>query len=235
MTVSLATSSRITRPRRRIRSHCVELATVQEARRLSLRLRWFRFACDRVESDWTPGDKIMLRVSNRARRAYTLSAVDRDRDEFEVVAVAHGAGPGGMWAEQLATGDTVEFQAPRRDVDIRVERESTVVLLGDETALGLFAGVGGVAPETAALIGAVEHPAHVGSAHKTLSLDLDAVTGEASQPGRGLLAWLQRTPFVPRDAHYIVCGHRAVVRRIAGELTERGVHPGRVRARTYWS
>ncbi|MBL4687928.1 MAG: siderophore-interacting protein [Nannocystaceae bacterium] len=208
---------------------------MQQAHRLSARLRWFRFACDRVGSGWTPGDKIMLRVSNRARRAYTLCAVDPDRDEFEVVAIAHGAGPGGVWAGQLAVGDTTEFQAPKRDVDIRIEREGTVVLLGDETALGLFAGVGARAPETAALIGAVEHPAHVGNAHRTLSLNLEAVGGDPAHPGGGLLAWLQRTPFVPRDAHYIVCGHRTVVRRIAGELTERGVHSERVRARTYWS
>ncbi|MEM6995375.1 MAG: siderophore-interacting protein [Myxococcota bacterium] len=209
-------------------------AELYRADRLSERIRRLRFTCPRVDEGWEPGDKILMRVAARARRAYTLSAVDAARRTFEIVAVAHDGGPGGRWVRDADEGQVIELLGPRRDVDTRGGTDGTTVMLGDETALGLFAALREGAGSDAEFAGAVERTSVHDGAVAALALPLRGVVRDGGSPGRALVKWLQARPATVHDTAFVVAGHRLAVRSTLATLRDLGAPFSAVRGRVYW-
>lgn len=223
------------RPQVRRRSLTHRLARVVSADFITATVREVTLQWSEPVPQASPGDKVWLRVEGRTRRAYTLSRFQPEQGRARIVGVLHDRGPGGRWFSRAGVGQSIEVAGPQPDVSPRVRREGTVVLLGDETAYGLFAGMATLASRDATVIGAVEQRTTDTAGPTRLGLSIDPVERDDARPGAALRSWLERTAHIPHDADYVICGHARAVRLLTAELTARGVRPGHMRARVYWS
>lgn len=184
----------------------------------------------RRASFW-PGREVEFRVSERAFRHYTPSRFDTARGAFDVLFFLHGGGPGSSWAEHLREGQQVNVLGPGGDLALR-EGSTTHVLLGDETALGLFACLATAAPCRGAIeVGHGDQgwPALAGT-------ELDAVERGAER-GDALLAWLERSGLLeptPGTTFYLA-GHAGSIVRLRAALLAHRWPRGQVKTKAYWA
>jgi NADPH-dependent ferric siderophore reductase len=88
---------------------------------------------------WAPGAKIQVAVDGTTLRTYTPVATD---EGAELIAFAHGDGPGARWARTVAPGPVRVF-GPRGSLDLTT-LVSPVVFVGDETSVGLALALRGL-------------------------------------------------------------------------------------------
>ncbi len=210
-------------------------ATLAESAWCGRALRVMTFRCPAVSQHWRAGDRVLIRVANGLRRAYTISAVDLGRGTFELIAVAHDRGPGGRWVAQTLEGESVRVFGPKPDLDPHTKGADRIVLLGDETTLGLFKAVSRCAVRTIELCGALEsgiHPAF--RSEFEFAAKLTVYDRDTHRPGAKLHQWVaDRLPRGPRTA-YFVSGHGAAVRSLRLTLLAAGIPGAAIRSRAYW-
>ncbi|MFZ5441442.1 MAG: siderophore-interacting protein [Myxococcota bacterium] len=91
------------------------------------------------------GDKVQLFLPGEGMRTYTPITWDGARTSF--VGFVHGSGgPGARWLTGVKAGDEVALFGPRRSIDVSAER-GPLVVVGDETSLGLTAALTRAKPE----------------------------------------------------------------------------------------
>ncbi|MDC3954171.1 siderophore-interacting protein [Polyangium jinanense] len=199
---------------------------------LAPKLRKVRFEGEALRGvTFKAGHEVEFRVSDRAFRHYTPSAFDARAGAMEVVFFLHGQGPGSHWAANLRRGQTTNVLGPGGNFVLR--DASKHVLLGDETALGLFACFARAAPGQC--IGAVEVARGGGGWPELLGLDLSAAerTGER---GDALLQWLEANePAQSADVCFYLAGHTGSLVRIREWLLQRGFSRRSIRTKAYWA
>ena len=85
---------------------------------------------------WTPGQKVQLMLGGWVQRTYTPLSWDVAAGVLELLAYAHGDGPGAAWARALVPGLSCAVFGPRSSLDLpRLARPA--LLFGDETSFGL--------------------------------------------------------------------------------------------------
>lgn len=170
------------------------------------------------------GAEIEFLVNERDFRHYT--PIPGPEHTYEVVFARAAGGPGSEWAHGLRIGDTAQLLGPTRSVK-RAPRE---LLLGDATAIGLFAAMLADAPGQ---VGAVEVPAADRDAAAALLPGLDVVpTGEAR--GSALAAWLAATSHRPHD-RAVLAGHARSVQELRRLLREGGTPRTAILTKAYWA
>lgn len=198
------------------------------------RLRRVRFVGPSMRGvRFRPGAEVEFRVSDRAFRHYTLSSLDGETGEIEVMFFDHGEGPGASWARRLVVGSTAGALGPGGSFGLRSGFE-THVLLGDETCIGLFAALSRAAAWRCT--GAIE----VDAEHRDA---LAGVIGKqvgtvARKPGRGdaLLEWIEQRARVPIPSECIyLAGHTASIVRARRALLDRGWPRRSIRTKAYWA
>jgi NADPH-dependent ferric siderophore reductase len=210
-------------------------AQVLEVEELAPRLRRIRFGGKALQGlSFRAGQEIEFRVSERSFRHYTPSAYDRDAGSIDVVFFLHGKGPGSRWASALIVGSNANVLGPggRFGLDPSSRHH---VLVGDESALGLFACLSAGRSDVEAVVeveqGAEGWPHLVGlgpSAH---------VTRHGSR-GDALREWLSgrrlaSTP-TPETTVYLA-GHAQTIARLQKELTTGGWGRAQLRTKPYWA
>ena len=85
---------------------------------------------------WTPGQKVQLMLGGWVQRTYTPLSWDAATGRTQLLAYAHGDGPGAEWTRTLAQGDTCAIFGPRGSLDL-TSLERPALLFGDETSFGL--------------------------------------------------------------------------------------------------
>ncbi|WP_296943152.1 siderophore-interacting protein [uncultured Massilia sp.] len=184
---------------------------------------------------WVPGQKIQVRMgTGLATRTYTPLDWDPDNGRLRILAFAHGPGPGSEWASRGGHGDACHVFGPRTSIDLRGRAPGPVVVLGDETSLGLIHALSGQAP---------------GGVHGLVETD-------ACRPVRQVLARLglkSVEPFEKRhdDAHvadiecrlsglaadgaqFVLTGRSWFIQRMRRTLKMLGMPAGRLTAKAYW-
>ena len=157
------------------------------------------------------GAEIEFLVSERDFRHYT--PIPGPANTYDVVFARSTDGPGTAWAHALRIGDTTQVLGPARSVK-RAPRE---LLLGDATAIGLFAAMLADAPGQ---VGAVEVPAGDRDAAAALLPGLDVVT-TGERPGSALVAWLAATAHRVHD-RAVLAGHAQSVQELRRMLRAAG-------------
>lgn len=92
------------------------------------------------DAGWTPGDKIQIQLGGWTQRTYTPMGWDAEGGRTRILVYLHAGGPGAQWARALRKGDDCVVFGPRRSVRL-TRPQSTVIVVGDETSLGLAAAL----------------------------------------------------------------------------------------------
>lgn len=168
------------------------------------------------------GAEIEFLVNDRDFRHYP--PIPGPDNTYDVVFTRSAGGPGTEWAHALRIGDTAHVLGPSRSVK-RAPRE---LLLGDATAIGLFAAMLVDAPGQ---VGAVEMPAADREAAAAALPGLDVVVAGA-RPGEALAVWLAAAPEHPHD-RAVLAGHARSVQELRRSPRERGTPRAAIMTKTY--
>lgn len=194
-------------------------------------------------AEWTPGDKIQIQLGGWTQRTYTPLGWDADGGRTRILVYLHAGGhgdpdaPGAQWARALRKGDQCVVFGPRRSVRLADPHE-TVIVVGDETSLGL----------TAALADHIGAPSVVGlfetsrpddmvriierlqlqDAAFCARLDDDAHLADMEAQLSGLL----RTH---PAAEVILTGRAGAIQRMTKLLKQKNVAASRRQSKAYWA
>lgn len=208
-------------------------ARVAEVEHLAPQLRRISFEGPALQGlSFSPGQDIKLRVGESALRHYTPSAYNATRGRLEVLFYLHGNGPGSRWASQLQVNDEVHLLGPKGRFGLT--QADVHVLLGDETALGLFHSFAHSA--RGQVVGAVE--VNPGCEDWVQRVQIPGVVAVPRQiiRGKALLAWLQQQPpFASRALTFYLVGHQGTVLQLRDQLLRAGWSRAQVISCPYWA
>lgn len=174
-----------------------------------------------------PGAVVEFRVDPRCFRHYTVARFSPESGLLDVLFYLHGLGVGSAWASALTVGQPVQLLGPGRG-KARVSGSDAVVLLGDDTCLGLAEGL---AVGCAQLRGALEVEAAAIEA-ATIAPGVDVIP--RGTRGAGLLRWIREHP-PSRDEVICLGGHTGTIAQLRRWLLGEG-HPRRqIRVDPYWA
>lgn len=168
-------------------------------------------------------DTIAVDVGGELRR-YTVSRVAGDRVEF--VGYRTTRGPATPWLDALAAGASVNGLAPERPVKTPPADATRVLVVGDDTAVGVARAVG------ASHAGRV-HVAIVGEVVPEDVVALTGATAHVVDTSDELLDWV--TNAAPRANEYLVLvGEQALNQRVRQHAFGLGVDKEWLATRTFW-
>lgn len=178
----------------------------------------------------------MVHVGRDIHRQYTVCRLHRPQGVFDILAVAHGAGPGGRWVRSAEDGEGVSIFGPKPDLDVRTAGARNVILLGDETTIGLYEAMHRVKRGTVRICGALEHGPAValGECELPVLAGLDRVARDAVLPGAGLHRWIREHHIHDPQTVFFVNGHGAAVRTLRLALLAMGIRGVAIRSRAFW-
>lgn len=194
-------------------------------------------ALDGLEAgSWRPGDKVQVRMAGLTTRTYTPVATPAGADGLRIVGFVHGDGPGARWVRGLEPGTEAAVFGPRRSLDCS-GLDGRVVVVGDETSVGLLAAVAGVAgPGVEAIFEATDPDDVLAPAARLGLVDPQVVPRAADGAHRSALADLVAERLGPDgDATLVISGDAATVAAVRRHLKEVGVRPARTLAKAYWA
>ena len=169
-------------------------------------------------------DTIAVDVGGGDLRRYTVSRVADDRVEF--VAYRTTRGPATPWLDVLAAGVSVNGLAPERPVKTPPADAARVLVVGDDTAVGVARAVG------ASHAGRV-HVAIVGEVVLEDVVALTGATAHVVDTNDELLDWV--TKAAPRASDYLVLvGEQALNQQVRQHAFGLGVDKEWLATRTFW-
>ena len=215
--------------------HLGHAATVDHFYDISPRLRVIRFTGPEVQAlTLNPGDKVKLCTSPSSLRSYTPSLVAADGSWFEMVFFRHNGGPGSHWATNVSIGTRCWFLGPKRSMPFSGPA-AWHLMLGDESAAGLYQRLQQALGRDAHIFGALEMDAMDVPALSALSLPLEPVLRAPGARGLPLLSWLRRTPLPPGPGAIYLSGHTGSVQILKGFLLDSGCQDSALNIKPYWS
>jgi NADPH-dependent ferric siderophore reductase len=190
------------------------------------------------KATWTPGQKVQLMLGGWVQRTYTPLSWDPEGGSTQILAYAHGDGPGADWARNLAVGDACAIFGPRGSLDLTaIERPA--LLFGDETSFGLAHALR-FTPATAQ---GVHLLLEVTSAADSTSV-LDAIGVQGAhlierRPDDGHLGEVQELAAHLLQTRSIeggvLSGKASSIQRLSRQLRQLGVPRSRIQAKAYWA
>lgn len=230
------------RPRgSRHRTRASQAATTHHATLVGARwhcqgLRRLTFQCASVDRGWELGDRVMMHVGGDVHRQYTICRILPPRGVFEILAVAHEAGPGGRWVRSIQEGVGVRLFGPKPDLDVRTAGAQTVIVLGDETTIGLYEAMQRVKQGSVRIWGALEHADTVALRDCALPVlsHVDCLERRDALPGKGLHRWIREHDIHGPRTVFFVNGHGAAVRTLRLALLSMGIRGVAIRSRAFW-
>ncbi len=156
-------------------------ATVLQAELIAERFRMITVSGPALRgASWEPGQKVQVQLGGWVSRTYTPLSWDSVNGSAQLLAYAHGEGPGADWARTVRVGDGCVLFGPRGSLDLNF-LTAPGLLFGDETSLGLAYALrssksGGHGIE---LLLEVSEPARVREVLQRLNLDATLVEKRA--------------------------------------------------------
>ena len=186
---------------------------------------------------WTPGDKIQIQLGGWTQRTYTPMAWDAENGRTRILVYLHGDAPGTRWARTLRIGGDCVVFGPRKSV--RLPRpQSTMILFGDETSLGLAAAL---ADQMSAptVLGLFEVSSAADTAPVIERLDLKQATLCARTASDGHFSELETRMSALLQAHaeadIVLTGRAGAIQRMIRLLKDRDIDAGRRQSKAYWA
>ncbi|SEN29328.1 NADPH-dependent ferric siderophore reductase, contains FAD-binding and SIP domains [Duganella sp. CF517] len=192
------------------------------------------------DAGWTPGDKIQVQLGGWTRRTYTPMGWDAVGGRTRILVYLHAGGPGARWAGALRPGDDCVVFGPRRSVRLLqpVRPQSTVIVVGDETSLGL----------AAALADQMAAPAVLGLFEVWRAADAAPVIERLQMQGAALCPRLENDGHVAGmearladllrahpEADVVLTGRAGAIQRMGKLLKRENLAAGRRQSKAYWA
>lgn len=212
-------------------------ATVVDTKQLDERFRLLTLECEAFKGlPWTPGQKlqIMLRSAFVAR-TFTPMQWDTEAGRTRVLVYTHGISPTGDWIRGVTVGDCVHVFGPRPSLNLD-GISSRVVLVGDETSIGLAYSLLNQHPNRALLclleVNTVENTRAVLARLAIGSTELFERRADDShlEQIEHLLMALAVT-----NATFVMTGKASSIQRLRRTLKQLGVCTARMPTKAYWS
>lgn len=169
-------------------------------------------------------DTIAVEVGDGALRRYTVSAVADG--SAECVAYRTKRGPATAWLDALHSGAAVSGLAPERPVKTPAEDASSVIVAGDDTAVGVARAVGAMHAGRVA----------VGIVGEVLAEDVARLAGAdvtVVDTNELLLQWAGERA-TRAGAHVLLVGEQALNQQLRQHLFGLGVTKEALDTRTFW-
>ena len=186
---------------------------------------------------WTPGDKIQVQLGGWTQRTYTPIDWDGEAGRTRILVYLHAGGPGAHWARTLRPGAPAMLFGPRKSIALAAG-DAPVVLLGDETSLGLAAALThhGAAPIVHVVLEATA-PAETAPALAMLGIGGAQVYGRQAGDGHVSTLTAALSGLLSRDARtdLVLTGKASTIQRVTRELKASGQSAGKRHARAYWA
>jgi NADPH-dependent ferric siderophore reductase len=207
-------------------------STVTHVEALAPKLRLIRVEGEDLRGvPFIAGQEIEVRVSDRAFRHYTPSYFDTKRGVIELVIYLNGRGPGSIWAEQIAIGDSVDVLGPggRFRLD---DHLGTHVFTGDESSIALFRVLTNAVRPAARVVGAIEVDPEIYACSDLSFGPAEKIVRNEGERGRVLIDWVQKNVIhLSRPVTIYSAGHAGTIRRLKRALDGARI---RFRGRPYW-
>ena len=180
---------------------------------------------------WTPGDKVQVQLGGWVQRTYTPIDWDPIAGRTRILVYLHADGPGTQWARMVRKGDDCILFGPRKSLQ---PAPASVIVFGDETALGLAAALHGPATHVLLEVSSLEQAlpvlGHLGldSAHACARVDGDAHLVELETR---LSALLMTDP----GAEIVLAGRAGAIQHMTRFLRQTEVGSGRRQSKAYWA
>jgi len=187
--------------------------------------------------EWTPGDKIQIQLGGWTQRTYTPMGWDAENGRTRILVYLHGDAPGTRWARALRVGDECIVFGPRKSVRL-ARPQSTIILFGDETSLGLAAALRDQmsAPTVLALF---EVSNRADTARVVERLDLNGAALCPIVENDGHFGELEtRMSALLREhasADIVLTGRAGAIQQMSRLLRQHGVASGRRESKAYWA
>lgn len=212
-------------------------ATVTEVRALDERFHLVTLQGPALQgARWEAGQKVQIMLGSAlVARTYTPLEWDPQAGRTRLLVYAHGNSLASDWVRALNVGDEVQVFGPRASLDIgRIA--GPVVVLGDETSIGLTYAIQQQYPQRA-LLALLEVNARANSAAVLAQLGVGTVElFERREDGEHLreleqhLAALSET-----DATFVLTGKAASIQTLRRALKNLGVPGARLPTKAYWA
>ncbi len=185
---------------------------------------------------WTAGQKIQIAMGSAfMARTYTPIRWDAAAGRTDILAYAHGDGPGSAWVRGVRPGDMCDLFGPRPSLDVR-GLSGRLAVFGDETAIGLAHAL------------ANEDPARPVACHFEVG-DVDGARQVVARLGLGPARLFARRA---DDAHleaveaalpalaaagtsFVLTGKAGTVQQLRQALKRHAVPSARTAAKAYWA
>lgn len=189
------------------------------------------------DADWTPGDKIQIQLGGWTQRTYTPMGWDADGGRTRILVYLHAGGPGAQWARALRKGDDCVVFGPRRSVRL-ARPQSTVIVVGDETSLGLAAALADQM-SAPAVLGLFEVSRAGDTAPVIERLEMQGAAlclrlgndGHFTEMEARLAALLRAHP----EADVVLTGRAGAIQRMGKLLKRENLAAGRRQSKAYWA
>ncbi|MDA8062619.1 MAG: siderophore-interacting protein [Actinomycetota bacterium] len=198
-----------------------------------------------AEAPWHPGQDLTISLpatgGRSVTRRYSIRRLDRDRATADLLASAHGSGPGARWVAAVRPGDRLEAIGPRGKIWATPDA-SWHLFVGDETYLAASFAMAESLPGGATATVVLEVGPDVGEepceAVAELRGPYRVVRNPvgAGEPGVELIDALERLDLPPGsgDGHAYLGGEAKLVAALRAWLIGHGWQAEAISAKAYW-
>lgn len=185
---------------------------------------------------WTAGQKIQIAMGSAfMARTYTPIRWDAGAGRTDILAHAHGDGPGSVWVRGVRPGDACDLFGPRSSLDVR-GLAGTLAVFGDETSIGLAHALTNENPARSITchfeVGDVE-----GACQVVARLGLDAASVFAKRADDAHLEAMEAAlpALAAAGASFVLTGKAGTVQRLRQALKRHAVPSASIAAKAYWA
>ncbi|MCD0490507.1 siderophore-interacting protein [Pedobacter sp. MC2016-14] len=182
---------------------------------------------------------VAFRVSDRDFRNYTISGLDREKGQCEILFHIHGKGPGSDFINRLKVGDSLKMVPPRGKKFYQPESPSHF-FFGDETTLGLFQSMAiEIDKRGQYYSGILELQKETIDIHESLGLDMIKIRRDNREPGGNTVECLEDLKGMAPDQFdngvFYLSGNANAIQLIRKALLTMGINSKNIKTQAYWA
>ncbi|MBY0416160.1 MAG: siderophore-interacting protein [Bdellovibrionales bacterium] len=185
------------------------------------------------KKNWSPGQKIQIKVTPDELRSYTPSKWDKDKRTFQTMIYNHRSGPGALWSEAVRPQSHVQVVGPRNSLDTS-DIKSNVIFFGDETTFGLAYALKH-SEQKFSIKCLFEATKYSDSLNALTFLNLEEATlFERTKGDAHLKLCVDKIVSTYSDEFIILSGKKTSIQFVKDALNENGISSEKIIKKRYW-
>jgi ferric-chelate reductase (NADPH) len=189
-------------------------------------------------AEFSPGQKIMIRVNKFLSRTYTPFFSNSAGGIVSILVFLHGSSPGTDWAKCAKAGDACQFLGPKDSLNLS-NLQKPSLFFGDETSIALAASLRETPGRNQGIALLLESSSSSETQRVLESLQIENATVVQRTPGDAHLAQVEahvcQTIQQTNPTHLIFTGKATSIRRLRIAAGKLGIKSSQFKIRPYWS